>query len=390
MRLVEVISENDKKEFLSIPLKIYKNIPQWVRPLDNDIESVFDPELNSFFAHGKLIRWILKNTSDETIGRVAAFINDRTAGTFEQPTGAMGFFECANDPKAAFMLFDACKRWLSENGMEAMDGPVNFGENDRWWGLVTEGFDESPLYCHNYNPLYYKNFFENYGFKTYFNQYYYRLDLQNDFLSRYKPLAERAEKRYDLHYECIDLKQKEKYSRDFCTVYNKGWITHHNFKAMTFERAMAIMHKLEPVMDEKIMTFTYAKGEPCGILLMMPELNTIFRKMQHGKLSLYDKMRFLWYLKTGACRKIYGFVFGVIPEFQRKGVESYMVVKAALQEMERKKYDLFDFAWVGDFNPVMVSLVESFGVKKVKILATYRKLFDESKPFKRSPIIYHK
>jgi hypothetical protein len=52
------------------------------------------------------------------------------------PPGAMGFFECINDKEAAFILFDACKNWLSERGMEAMDGPVNFGDRDRWWGLA--------------------------------------------------------------------------------------------------------------------------------------------------------------------------------------------------------------------------------------------------------------
>ena len=50
-----------------------------------------------------------------------------------------------------------------QKGMEAMDGPINFGERDRWWGLITEGFTP-PLYCMNYNPPYYIALFENYGF----------------------------------------------------------------------------------------------------------------------------------------------------------------------------------------------------------------------------------
>ena len=48
----------------------------------------------------------------------------------------MGFFECINDESVAFAMFDKCKAWLQERGMEAMDGPINFGERDRWWGLV--------------------------------------------------------------------------------------------------------------------------------------------------------------------------------------------------------------------------------------------------------------
>ena len=29
-------------------------------------------------------------------------------------------------------LFDKAKEWLMAQGMEAMDGPINFGERDRW------------------------------------------------------------------------------------------------------------------------------------------------------------------------------------------------------------------------------------------------------------------
>jgi hypothetical protein len=39
-----------------------------------------------------------------------------------------GFFDCINDLQAAKLLFDTAKAWLQQKGMEAMDGPINFGE----------------------------------------------------------------------------------------------------------------------------------------------------------------------------------------------------------------------------------------------------------------------
>ena len=79
----------------------------------------------------------------------------------------MGFFECINDKSASILLMDTCRNWLQENGMEAMDGPINFGENDNFWGLLIYGFTH-PAIGMNYNPPYYQEFFESYGFKTYF------------------------------------------------------------------------------------------------------------------------------------------------------------------------------------------------------------------------------
>ena len=49
MKIKEVVSKGDRSEFLFLPVKLYKNFPQWIRPLDKDIEAVFDPEKNKSF-----------------------------------------------------------------------------------------------------------------------------------------------------------------------------------------------------------------------------------------------------------------------------------------------------------------------------------------------------
>ncbi|MFT4022296.1 MAG: hypothetical protein QM664_00770 [Flavihumibacter sp.] len=83
--------------------------------------------------------------------------------------GGIGFFECINNQAAADKLFTQAQAWLTENGMTAMDGPINFGERDKWWGLVVQGF-QPPLYCMNYNQPYYRELFENYGFQPFYQQ----------------------------------------------------------------------------------------------------------------------------------------------------------------------------------------------------------------------------
>ena len=171
MQLREVVSEQDKKEFNKLPMRLYKNTPNWIRPLDADVEGVFDKEKNRAFHHGECIRWILSNDKGEVIGRVAAFINQKTANKGnEQPTGGMGFFECTENREAAFLLLDQCKSWLQQKGMEAMDGPINFGTRELWWGLLVEGYERPPNYRCTYNFPYYKDFFEAYGFQVYFYQ----------------------------------------------------------------------------------------------------------------------------------------------------------------------------------------------------------------------------
>jgi hypothetical protein len=171
MKIVEVATKELEQEFLMLPVRLYQNEPHWIRPLDKDILTVFDKQKNKAFRHGECQRWLLYSENNEVIGRVSAFINQKTVlkGN-DQPTGGMGFFECINNKSAAFMLFDQCRDWLATRGMEAMDGPVNFGTRDRWWGLLIEGFELDPNYQCNYNFPYYKEFFEQYGFQVYFYQ----------------------------------------------------------------------------------------------------------------------------------------------------------------------------------------------------------------------------
>lgn len=105
------------------------------------------------------------------MGRVASFIDEHTCRMDSYAVGGMGFFECIDDRKAAFMLFDRCREWLEARGMEAMEGPVNFGERNEWWGLLVDGFVQ-PNYGMPYTHKYYIKFFEEYGFLDYFKHVY--------------------------------------------------------------------------------------------------------------------------------------------------------------------------------------------------------------------------
>ena len=160
-----------------MPVGLYKNDNNWIRPLDDDIEKIFDPKRNKYFKRGNAIRWVLYNSKNKLAGRIAAFyLNDENSEN-DQTTGGIGFFDCINDQEAANLLFDTSKAWLLKNGMEAMDGPINFGSRETFRECLSEGFFE-PNYNMPYNYKYYNTLFENYGFKNYFDQFTFHMDLK--------------------------------------------------------------------------------------------------------------------------------------------------------------------------------------------------------------------
>jgi GNAT superfamily N-acetyltransferase len=388
MHIKEVLTKADKKEFLQLPVRLYKNTPTWIRPLDADVEGVFDSKKNKTFNHGECIRWILINDQGQVIGRVAAFVNQKTANKGnDQPTGGIGFFDCIEDRQAAFMLFDQCKSWLQGKGMEAMDGPINFGNRDRWWGLLIEGFDREPNYQCNYNFPYYQKYFEDYGFQVYFYQLTFGRPIQGPIDSRLLEKSLLVEK--DPHYRFGYVKKSDwgKLPEMVRTVYNKAWAKRGEIPELTEAQARHLIKQMKPIMDERLLWFAYYKDEPIGFFLSLPEVNQVFKHV-NGKLDLLGKLKFVWHKMMKTNKKAFGILFGLAPEHQGKGVDG------AIIENFRKfahgggiSYTYYEMNWIGDFNPKMIRVVEQINAPVVKKHATYRKLFDETKPFKRMPII---
>jgi len=387
--LVEVTNSHSRKEFLEFPVRLYKNEPNWIRPIDNDIENIFNPLKNRHHDHGESIRWILKNYSGETIGRIAAFYDSTLYSPVEIPAGGIGFFECINDRQAAFMLFETAKKWLECRNLEAMDGPVNFGVRDNFWGCLVEGFHE-PLHNMPYNFPYYKDLFESFGFKNYFNQYTYRAEIQG--CGKIHPLirrsAERVLKNPDYKFKLLQ-KGDISFARDFKTIYNKTWENFSGTDEITDNDAILLLKKLEPILDNRLVIFGYYKDEPIAFFVMIPDIGQLTKKF-NGKWNLWNKLLFVWNLKI-SCKvdRVIGRIFGVVPEHQGKGVEGALVITFENEILKPgfPPYKSLELNWIGDFNPVMMKMSQLIGGSIYKTHVTYRYLFDQTKEFHRAPVV---
>ncbi|WP_374165524.1 hypothetical protein [Arcticibacter sp. MXS-1] len=271
MNLIEVNDPRQAAEFLKVPLNLYADDPNYIRPLSSDVENVFSKDTNKFYKDGKAVRWILKNEKGQGIGRIAAFVNEETAYSYTQPTGGIGFFECIDNREAAFILFDAAQKWLKKQGMEAMDGPINLGSREKWWGLLTEGF-HPPCYCCNYNPPWYQRFFEDYGFNVFFRQYTYLRRVDDPLQPAYHKIADRIFKNSSYSFRNVESKNLDKYVNDFRAVYNKAWVKHEGVDEMSVESAKKLIKGLGPVIDERIAWFAYFKDEPIGFFFAFRSL----------------------------------------------------------------------------------------------------------------------
>ena len=386
MQLIEVTDEKLAREFILTNVELNKANPDYIRPLDKDINDVFDKKKNKTFRFGNVNRWILKGTDGSYLGRIAAFTNKKYRNKGDDvPVGGIGFFDCINDQAAADTLFDVAKHWLLQHDIQAMDGPINFGERDRWWGLVVEGF-QPPLYGMNFNPPYYQALFENYGFKPFFHQICFGMKPKNKLSDKVLERHAIYEKDPRFSVRNIEKNKLEKYAADFAKVYNAAWAGHGGLKELKPEQVVIMFKKMKPVMDESIVWFTYRDEDAIAIFVNLPDLNQWFKHLK-GKFDLLHKLKFLWVKKTVKCDKFTGIVFGVVPEFQGKGIDSFMVGEA-YKTVLKNPYEEYEMQWIGDFNPKMINVAMGLGdVYQSRKLTTYRYLFDRTKEFRRHPML---
>lgn len=392
MKILEVTTPALAKEFIKLPVKLYKGEKHWIRPLDKDVEEVFDEKKNKYFRHGECTRFLLQDNKSKTIGRVAVFINKKAIKSKnslgqELRTGGMGFFECINDKEAAFKLFDTCKEWLEARDMNSMDGPVNFGERDTWWGLLAKGHEIDPNYKMPWTFPYYQNLFEEYGFQLYFRQLTFGRGVNEPLEPRYKEKADRIAKDPRYTFKTMNRKELERFTEDFRTIYNKAWVRHAGVREMSSLQAKALMKQMKPILDPDIVYFAYYDGEPVAFFLNLPEVNQIMKYM-NGKLDWIGKLKFLYHKMMHTNKKMVGRGFGVAPEHQGKGLEAAIVeyCREWVQGKIRGRYLDYEMNWIGDFNPKMVRIAATIG-NEVKVHHTYRKIFDPSVTFERCPEI---
>ncbi|MDX9929755.1 MAG: hypothetical protein RBS37_07910 [Bacteroidales bacterium] len=384
MVTVEVKSKKQERKFIDFPKWLYRDDPWWVAPLDSEMRSLFNPDYNSAFRHGEATRWLLLDGSGKTIGRVAAFIDRVRSSAQSQPTGGMGFFEVINDKKAAFMLFDTAAEWLKSRGMEAMDGPVNFGENDNHWGLLVDGFMH-PGFGMPYHMKYYRQFFEDYGFRTYFEQYSYHRDIASVevFPERFMKIAEWISRRPGYTFRHFRFRESRKFVNDMVEIYNTTWASYkEDFTPLDPAFLESSLRKGKMFIDEELIWFAYHNEKPVSFYILFPDLNQIIRDFR-GRLHLWNIIRFFWYKATHRMTRMRALVAGVIPAYQNSGIESAIFYQLYKVFRKKRYYRELELSWVGDFNPKMISMYEAIGAARAKTHITYRFMINPSLPFMR-------
>lgn len=376
MQIIEVKDSKTWKLFHKVPHLIYKGDADWICPLEKDVKGIFTPDKNKAFQKGEAICYVLLKDK-KPIGRIAAFVDGARNEHQAFKTGGIGFFECINDEAAAFQLFQKAEAYLLERNVKAIDGPINFGERDKFWGLYVKGTG-APYYQENYNPAYYQDFFIKWGFRPFEQILSFLGDISKMEIDRLGRIARVAKKRFDLHCDSLSYKNPEKYADDFCSIYNEAFKDYDHFHPLVREQVLAILMQMKPVADPFVVSFVYHKDQPVTFCAMMPEINE-FLKNANGKLNIWTLPGFLLRKYWPNKKIIKGVAFGSHPDYQNKA--GLAIIADYLYPHGNKYYHSVVLTTIRGHNTKMIKTASNLGVKVNKVHIAYRKILDKNIAF---------
>ena len=372
MTIIEVKPGQKNWElFHKVPRIVYRNNPYWICPFESDIDTIFNPEQNKVFDEGEAKCFVALDSGGKPVGRIAAFIDHKRNKIRGESTGGIGFFESIDNKGIAFALFEEAERYLAGFDVDFIDGPVNFGERDKFWGLLINHFDQPPLYQENYHPDYYHGYFKERGYEP-LEQILTMKGLVSEInFDRLEKIADRLKSRNPVRVENFNFKMIEKYSEDFSVAYNSSFGHYDHFKPVTPVQVKKLMEEARRVADPALVSVAYYEDKPVGFAAIFPDINPLV-KVTNGKLNWRTIPRLL--LKKLLKRRydLKGMGFGVSPEYQSKGIYSLLIDKMG-KEMDREKYHHLFLATIRAHNTVAVSVYEKLSTKPERIHYTMRK-----------------
>lgn len=364
----EVKTEKELLQFIKFPWKIYKDDSNWVPPLIFERKSFFDPRKNPFFEHA-LVKNFLASRDGQLVGRISAIVNHNHNRFHNDRVGFFGFFESIKDYQVSAQLFDTAGDFLKSQGMELMRGPCNFSTNDEL-GFLSEGYDSPPVIMMTYNPRYYLDFAEEYGFRKAKDLYAYYLHEPIKLPERVVRVAEKVKKKRNLRIRRLNLKRLDSEIKIIKEIYNSAWSDNWGFVPMTDREFDHMAKGLKRIVDPDLVLIAEVNGEPAGFSLALPNINQVLKKL-NGRLFPLGILKLLWYTKIK--RLVDGtriLTAGVVEKYRRQGIDNVFYLDT-YRIGTRKGYTWGEFSWILEDNHAMNSALETLGARIYKKYRIY-------------------
>lgn len=371
----KVETTNHIDVFHALPFRLYESFPQWAPPFRFEIEQIFDQQKNDFFEDGECKRYLVYE-GDRPVARFAVMNTPKRDKVLEPTMGGMGFIEMENNEILAQAIINFAKEWHHKRGYSAMRGPINFGENDMYWGLLVENFDEPPIYGMFYHPPYYQELLENTGAEKLDDHWSYKRRFDKPLPERMVKITNRIEQKPGVELRPIDMRNIYRDAEYIRQIYNEAWSDQDiqeresEFTMLTQETVEQMVNKLKPVMIPDSVLLAFVDGEPASFIVCVPDLNEV-SKETGGRLRWWHYPKLFWFKRRA--KHLRTLVFGTRPKYRKIGLEALTFIRGIeYTHAAAPSLEYLEGAWVSEKNWLMQRSLEALGCHHHKTHRTYK------------------
>ncbi len=347
LKVIPVTTARDRRAFVNLPWRLYRDDPNWVPPLKMDMRNTLSPKHNALLRLGPWC-FFLALKDGEVVGRIGCGMDKRLNAAKGIDMGYITLFESIRDYEVAKALFDAAVDFLRRHGAVLVTGPQSPSNGDDYRGLLIEGFDGPPALLNSYNPPWYQEFFEKYGFEKQFDRLGFWFDLTKPMPEKLERGVAIAQRRYKFTVRPVSLKHLER------EIHAIKHITDHSTPedwpdmiSPSLEEIRAEVKKLIPIVKPELVFIAEAQdGEPIGLAITLPDYNYVLRRL-NGKLFPLGWLKFL--LLKNKIRIGRLFALMVVESYHRKGV-SAALYKYTFDAARRLGFTGGDASSIHEFN----------------------------------------
>lgn len=372
LTIQECRTPSERWAFVTFPWRVYRGDPYWVPPLISERMAFFDPQRNPFYQHAEVALFMARRDG-EPVGTIAALINHQHNDFHNERVGFFGAFEVLPDREAAHALLATARDWARERGMTALRGPATFSTNEEC-GLLIEGFNDPPRILMTYNPPYYRDFIEGFGFQKAMDLYAYELTVEAfDWPEKLVRVVEKLKSRAKFRVRPGDIRRFREELDRIKKVYNSAWERNWGFVPLTDAEIEHMAAQLIRFVDPDLVFIAEVNDEPIGFSLTLPDLNQALHKAypRPGVPEWWTLIKLLYYWKIRrVVDTIRVLAMGVVEEWRSLGVSAlfyYETAKAALP----KGYRRAEMSWILENNVMMNRDIQALGGRIYKIYRIY-------------------
>lgn len=368
VRQVDPNSRNDRQTFLELPFRLYRDVPQWVPPLEMDARRVFDPR-HSFYRSGEAAFLLVLDERGKALGRLAV-LHNRAYNEFNHDSAAFFYlFECEDSSAAAQALFRWAADWARGRGLARLVGPKGFTVLDGL-GLLVHGFEHRPAFGLPYNLPYYPALLESAGLLPGSEMVSGYLNPRAAVLpDKVRQVAERVQERRGLRV--LRFRSRREFARAIPALqalYNGALEGTTGNIPLAAEDIRTMASQLLWFSDPKLIKIILKGEEPVGFLLAYPDISAAVQRCR-GRLFPFGWLDLLLEARRTRWVNING---AAIVEKARGLGGTALLFSEMYDSIRLGKFEHADLVQIGTDNEKMQLELRSLGIDFYKTHRLYQ------------------